>query len=106
MKYLSVKDVAGLWGINERRVRVLCDDGRVDGAMKVGKSWLIPSDASKPNDARIASKKGEPSDVRTHYDVDFKTYEKTYPDANGFFGKYGGSYVSPELQKAFQEVYD
>jgi len=36
--------------------------------------------------------------------VDFDTYFKHYPDANGFFGKYGGTYVSPELQKAMAEI--
>ncbi len=37
-------------------------------------------------------------------DIDFNTYFKNYPDNNGFFGKYGGSYVSPELQKAMNEI--
>ncbi len=36
--------------------------------------------------------------------VDFNTYLKNYPDENGYFGKYGGSYVSPELQKAMEEI--
>ena len=36
--------------------------------------------------------------------VDFNTYFKNYPDKNGFFGKYGGSYVSPELQVAMNEI--
>ena len=36
--------------------------------------------------------------------VDFDTYFKNYPDKNGYFGKYGGSYVAPELQKAMDEV--
>ncbi len=36
--------------------------------------------------------------------VDFDTYFKHYPDKNGFFGKYGGSFVSPELQKAMDEI--
>ena len=36
--------------------------------------------------------------------VDFETYFKNYPDANGYFGKYGGSYVSPELQTAMNEI--
>ena len=36
--------------------------------------------------------------------VDFDTYFKNYPDKNGFFGKYGGSFVSPELQKAMDEI--
>jgi len=36
--------------------------------------------------------------------IDFDTYFKHYPDANGYFGKYGGVYVSPELQKAMAEI--
>ena len=37
-------------------------------------------------------------------DIEFDTYFKNYPDANGFFGKYGGSFVSPELQTAMEEI--
>ena len=36
--------------------------------------------------------------------VDFETYFKHYPDENGFFGKYGGCYIAPELQKAMEEI--
>lgn len=36
--------------------------------------------------------------------IDFDTYFKNYPDANGFFGKYGGSYIPPELQTAMDEI--
>ena len=36
--------------------------------------------------------------------VEFNTYFKNYPDANGYFGKYGGSYVTPELQIAMDEI--
>ncbi|MBR4865406.1 MAG: tryptophan synthase subunit beta [Clostridia bacterium] len=36
--------------------------------------------------------------------VDFDTYFKHYPDENGFFGKYGGAFVSPELKKAMEEI--
>ena len=36
--------------------------------------------------------------------IEFDTYFKNYPDENGFFGKYGGSYVSPELKKAMEEI--
>ncbi len=38
--------------------------------------------------------------------VDFENYFKNYPDANGFFGKYGGCYVSDELKQAMQEIKD
>lgn len=36
--------------------------------------------------------------------VDFTTYFKRYPNKDGFFGKYGGSYVSKELQAALEEI--
>lgn len=29
-------------------------------------------------------------------DFDFTNYFKRYPDEDGFFGPYGGAYVSPE----------
>ena len=36
--------------------------------------------------------------------IDFETYFKNYPDAEGYFGKYGGAYVSDELKKAMEEI--
>ena len=36
--------------------------------------------------------------------VDFETYFKNYPDKNGYFGKYGGSFIQPELQQAMEEI--
>ena len=36
--------------------------------------------------------------------IDFDTYFKHYPDAEGYFGKYGGAYVSDELKKAMDEI--
>ncbi len=57
MKYLTTKEVALKWNVNDRRVRALCEEGRIDGAFKVGKTWMIAEDASKPYDARKAIKK-------------------------------------------------
>ena len=39
-----------------------------------------------------------------HNGIDFSTYFKNYPDESGFFGKYGGAYIAPELQKAMVEI--
>ena len=36
--------------------------------------------------------------------IEFDTYFKNYPDAEGYFGKYGGAYVSDELKKAMEEI--
>ena len=38
--------------------------------------------------------------------VDFETYFKNYPDEKGFFGKYGGCYISDELKAAMEEITD
>lgn len=53
MGYLSISQVAEKWGIKQRRIRVLCAEGRIEGACKVGAFWLIPEDAEKPKDERI-----------------------------------------------------
>ena len=35
---------------------------------------------------------------------DFDNYLKEYPDAQGYFGKYGGAYIPPQLENAFKEI--
>ena len=37
---------------SSRRIFLLCSQGRVPGAEKKGKTWLIPKDAVKPTDPR------------------------------------------------------
>ena len=37
-------------------------------------------------------------------DIDFSTYFKKYPDENGYFGRYGGCYISDDLRRAMQEI--
>ena len=51
--YLGIKEIAKLWNISERRVRVLCSEGRIEGAFKEGNIWKIPENAIKPSDKRI-----------------------------------------------------
>ncbi len=36
--------------------------------------------------------------------IDFDTYLKRFPDDKGFFGRYGGAFVEPELQAAMKEI--
>lgn len=52
MKYISVKQAAEQWELSDRRVRVLCQQGRIEGVIKNGRAYLIPADALKPIDAR------------------------------------------------------
>ena len=55
MEYLSIKQTSEKWGIIVRRIQVLCTDGLIPGAIKIGSYWAIPVDAEKPNDKRIES---------------------------------------------------
>lgn len=43
---------AKLWGISDRRVRILCQQGKIEGVIQKGRSYLIPSNAVKPIDGR------------------------------------------------------
>ena len=45
------------WNITSRRIGVLYSEGRIEGVIKKGKTWLIPADAIKPVDQRIKSGK-------------------------------------------------
>ena len=51
----TCKEKAAEWGISERTVNNLCNNKRIPGAVKVGKSWQIPDDAERPTDKRIKS---------------------------------------------------
>ncbi|MDD4074985.1 MAG: helix-turn-helix domain-containing protein [Eubacteriales bacterium] len=53
MEYMTAQQAAELWGISDRRVRILCSEGKIAGAEKVGKSYHIPADAKKPVDRRL-----------------------------------------------------
>lgn len=52
MNYISVRAAAERWEMTPRRVQVLCNEGRIDGAQRVGNVWTIPKNADKPIDAR------------------------------------------------------
>ena len=50
--YMTVKQTAEKWGISDRRVRILCSEGKIAGVTRKGRSWMIPADAKKPDDRR------------------------------------------------------
>jgi hypothetical protein len=55
--FMTVSQAAEKWGTSIRWVQVLCLEGRVAGAFRIGKAWIIPKDTEKPADARIRSGK-------------------------------------------------
>lgn len=50
----TCRQLALEWGVSERTVNDLCKKGKIDGAVKEGRSWLIPDDARKPADGRVS----------------------------------------------------
>lgn len=59
MEYLTVKQVAEMWNISERRVINLIKNNRIPGAIKNGMYWNIPKDTHKPLDKRSSFSKLE-----------------------------------------------
>ena len=72
MEYMTTKDAVKKWNISERRVRQLLQEGRIDGAIKVGNSWNIPVDALKPVDKRII----KPDNNNYIVDLDEKIFDE------------------------------
>ena len=54
--FMTVKQASEKWGISDRRIRVLCSEGKIQGAYQEGRGWKIPVDARKPADGRYKSK--------------------------------------------------
>ena len=54
MDYIKVSKAAENWGISPRRVRILCAEGKIPGVIRKGKLYMIPSNAIKPADGRLA----------------------------------------------------
>ena len=55
--YLTIQQVAEKWNISVRRVNTLCNEGRIEGAIKFGKAWAIPNNIEKPLDERRKTNK-------------------------------------------------
>jgi len=68
LEYISVQEAAKLWNISDRRVRVLCSEGKIPGTIKVGRVYRIPVEALKPVDERTLRGKNIP----TQYEDLFK----------------------------------
>ena len=80
MQYLSVNEMAKKWNISERSVRNYCANGRVEGAVLVGKTWNIPEDAKKPE--RTNKKQKQPKTL-----LDILQEEKKSKYSGGIYHK-------------------
>lgn len=57
MDYMSISEASKRWKISDRRIRLLCAEGRIDGARKFGRNWSVPLNSAKPSDARVSTRK-------------------------------------------------
>lgn len=86
--FMTAQEAAIKWDISHRRVIALCNENRIAGAAKLGKMWIVPSDAEKPADARRtrsgAGEKGKKRFVVTIEETvsdEFELYAKTDEEA-------------------------
>jgi hypothetical protein len=57
MEWMTIKEAAKLWGLSVRRATILCTNGKVDGAQKLGSFWVVPKGIAKPIDGRTREAK-------------------------------------------------
>lgn len=53
LDYISVQQASDKWEISKRRIQKLCEENRINGAVRFGRAWAIPKDAQKPADGRL-----------------------------------------------------
>lgn len=59
MNYITIKEAAENWNMEERRVRILCQAGRIDGAVREDGQWLVPEHTEKPSNSRYKERKSD-----------------------------------------------
>lgn len=57
MDYMTLKEASAKWGITPRQINYLCTGGRIPGAVKMAKVWLVPKGTEKPADRRFRNNK-------------------------------------------------
>ena len=73
--FIDSPEAARLLGISDSRIRRLCLDNRFQGAIKAGKSWLIPKIAVE-NFERL------PRGAKTREQIDRETLTNAIKEAN------------------------
>lgn len=58
MDYMTTLEASEKWGISTRRITKLCNEGRICGATLMGRTWIIPKDAKKPEEQKRGRKGG------------------------------------------------
>jgi excisionase family DNA binding protein len=59
LDWITPRQAAVKWGLTERHTQSLCQNGKIAGVIRLGRSWLIPKDATKPIDGRTKAAKND-----------------------------------------------
>ena len=119
LAFMTANEAAEKWNISHRRVITLCRENRIENAAMLGNMWIIPIDATKPEDARtLRYAKTEEKSVKPFLKWAggkgqlLKEIEKYYPFADSRFIKYaeplvgGGAVLFDILSKYdLKEIY-
>lgn len=73
---MTTMEAAELWGITTRRVQILCEKGKVNGAIQMGRTWIIPKGTPKPLDGRTKVAKQQCSEGYNMSDSESKNKKK------------------------------
>lgn len=57
MEWITAKEAGAIWGISPRRAQILCEQGKVACAERLGNMWVIPKGTPKPIDGRTKEAK-------------------------------------------------
>ena len=57
LEWMTPAEASIRWGIKVRRVQAMCLTGKIVGAFRLGRMWLIPQHTSKPIDGRTKKAK-------------------------------------------------
>jgi hypothetical protein len=60
MIYLSTKEAAEKWKVSERTIRNYCEQGKIDGVIHAGSTWIVPATAINPNEAKTLRAEAPP----------------------------------------------
>lgn len=87
MEFLTIKKASTQWGISQRRIAALCEQGRICGAVKAAGVWILPPDSKKPADARIKS--GKYVNWRSNMNMSSSDYQSNIKNLKGTFAVEG-----------------
>ena len=79
MNYIKASEAAQNWGVSTHRVQELCKNGKITGALRFGRDWMIPANAKKPADGR--RKSSQSSNIKNN---DSSKYSMPMPKKSPF----------------------